>query len=132
MNRTATVLAATVAALLLSASPAMADDAPVITDPLTGEVVAYEDCWNEPYEGADGLACTSMAEAERQGLLECKDETVEYEPGVWTCEKPRPEPEPEAASPVEPSDEPDPEPVVEIVEDNGGWGWSDAREAYRG
>jgi hypothetical protein len=130
MNRITATIAATVAAFLLATPMAWADEAPVITDPVTGEVVANVDCYNEPYEWADGWVCTSMDEAERQGLLTCEAETVEYEPGVWTCEVPTPE--------VEPSEEPapvvaEPKPVavpVVIVEGDGDWDWSDAREMY--
>ncbi len=65
MNRTATVLAATVAALLLSAAPAYAD-APVVTDPWSGEVV---DCFDEPIEYEPGVwVCTSVEDAAAWGL----------------------------------------------------------------
>lgn len=118
MNRTTTVLAATVAALLLAAAPAQADEAPVVTDPWTGEVV---DCWDEPIEYEPGLwVCTSRAEAAEWGL-----DTVPEEPADVVVETPDPVEVDRAEA-----EWADPEPEPEVVEDNGGWGWSDAREAY--
>ncbi len=120
MNRTATVLAATVAALLLSAAPAYAD-APVVTDPWSGEVV---DCFDEPIEYEPGVwVCTSVEDAAAWGL----DTPVEEAPDP-VVETPDPvEVERAEAEWTEPEAD---EPAPVIVEDNGGWGWSDARESY--
>ncbi len=118
MNRTARIFAITAATLLLSASPAAAMGTPEPVPSLPPGLVTTE--------GPD-----------EPEPLPCVGGPFEIAPGEWDCIiEPIPaidEPVEEQPAPdVEPTDEPDPEPVVEIVEDNGGWGWSDAREAYRG
>lgn len=119
MNRTTVILAAIVLGLTVTAGPAAADDAPAVTDPWTGEVV---DCFNEPWEIDPGVwECTSVTEAAEWGI----DTPVE-EPDDVTPED-TVDPGPEQADDPDPAEEPEP---VEIVEDNGGWGWSDARDAY--
>lgn len=141
MNRTATVLAATVAAVLLAAGPAWADDVPVVTDPMTGEVV---DCFEPPYELEPGVwDCVRADDAAEWGFdtpAEEPDDTVTDDVACLVvvedgCDS--------VGDPVtgeswdqdgwgEDGDvvaDPEPEPAPVVV-DNGGWGWSDARDSY--
>jgi hypothetical protein len=94
----------------------------VVVDPWTGEVV---DCWSEPWEAEPGVwDCTSVASAAAWGL-----DTPAEEPDEITPEDTVAPPEDDADEPDPVDPQPDPEPV-EVVEDNGDWGWSDARDLY--
>ncbi len=141
MKRTVSVLAALVAAVLLSAAPAWADDtnAPggsrptesaraLPTDAPTEEptpdeslpVDVVEDDWTPP-DMADDLCPDAVHvtdEATGEGWCEpyAPDEAPVDAPTVAVAPAPEPTPEPK--------------PTVEVVTDNGGWGWSDARDSY--
>jgi hypothetical protein len=124
MNRITATITATVAAFLLATPAAWADTAPVVTDPFTGEVV---DCWNEPIEVEPGVwGCTPADEAADFGLdtpVEEPDEVTPEDFVLPTDDEQVDEPDPVAATEA---------PEVVIVEGDGDWGWSDAREMYRG
>lgn len=143
MNRIATALAAAVAAFLLATPSAWADDAPVVTDLMTGEVV---ECFDAPYELEPGVwDCVRADDAAEWGFdapaeepddVTTEDEVaclVVVEDGCDSIGDPVTgsswdedgyDDEATVVSPVADID------VVSVVTDNGGWGWSDARESY--